>query len=73
MLKILIIWVPFWMHIINDLYVVHPRCVYAIDGGVGPSNTTELSNVLYWICDDMFRHRKAIFRSIQFTEESEQI
>jgi hypothetical protein len=33
-----------------NLYVVHPHCVYAIDGGVGPSNTTELSNVLYWIC-----------------------
>jgi hypothetical protein len=44
-----------------------------LDGGVGPSNTTELSNVLYWICDDMFRPRKAILRSIQFTEESEQI
>jgi hypothetical protein len=26
----------------SGLYVVHPRCVYAIDGGVGPSNTTGL-------------------------------
>jgi hypothetical protein len=48
----------------TDLYVVHPRCVYAVDGGVVPSNTTELSSVLYWFCDAMFRPRKAIFRSI---------
>jgi hypothetical protein len=24
-------------------------------GGVGPSNTTELSSILYCFCDDMFR------------------
>jgi hypothetical protein len=24
----------------NNLYVVHPRCAHAIDGGVGPSNTS---------------------------------
>jgi hypothetical protein len=47
------------MYSVNDLYVVHPRCVYAIDGGVCPSNTTELSSVLYWICDDMRRHVSA--------------
>jgi hypothetical protein len=60
-------------YFLTDLYVVHPRCVYAIDGGVVPSNTTELNSVLYWICDDTFRPRKAIFRAIQFTEDSEQI
>jgi hypothetical protein len=48
----------------DNLYVVHPHCVYAIDGGVGLSNTTELSSVLYWFCDDMFQPRKAIFRSV---------
>jgi hypothetical protein len=26
------------------LYVVHPRCVYAIDGRMGPSNTTATAN-----------------------------
>jgi hypothetical protein len=54
---------------------MRPRIIYlrSIDGGVGPSNTTELSNVLYWICDDMFRTKKAIFKSIQFTEESKKI
>jgi hypothetical protein len=26
---------------------------YKSDGGVGPSNTTELSRVFYWFCDDM--------------------
>jgi hypothetical protein len=40
---------------VGGLYVIHPRCVYAIGGGVGPSNTTELSSILYWFCDDMFR------------------
>jgi hypothetical protein len=53
---------------VPNLYVVHPRCVYAIDGGVGPSNTTELGSVLYWLCDDMFRPRKAIFRSISILQ-----
>jgi hypothetical protein len=36
----------------------------AVDGCVGPSNTTELSRVFYWFCDDMFRPWMAIFRSI---------
>jgi hypothetical protein len=53
----------------SNLYVVHPRCGYAIGGGVGPSNTTELGSVLYLFCDDMFRPRKVIFRSISILQK----
>jgi hypothetical protein len=50
--------------ILAPVYVVHPRCLYAIYGGVGPSDTTELCSVLYWFCDDMFRPRKPSFTGL---------
>jgi hypothetical protein len=54
------------------LAVLAAHCVVfsiSVDGGVGPSNTTALGSVLYWFSDDMFRPRKAIFRSISILQK----